>query len=98
MSLLNLIDIAQKLPQSWSSTVLGQVDRARIKVLRMDGGAYPDECHDYTEALIVLDGVMHLTVQEQSVTVKAGSAYLVPAGVNHGVAAGSHGTLLIIDV
>ena len=98
MSLLNLIDAAQQLPQSWTSKVLGQVDHARIKVLRMDGGSYPDECHDYTEALIVLDGKMNLTVQDQAVTVQAGSAYLVPAGVSHGVAVGSHGTLLIVDV
>lgn len=85
------------LPQAWRSTILGQAAGANVKVLRMDGQAYPDEMHSYDEALMVLDGVMHLLVDGATVSVNAGQMVIVPAGIAHGVAPGSHGTLVIVD-
>ena len=68
-----------------------------MKILRMDECAYAAEAHEYVEALIVLEGCMNLSIGDQVVKVEAGEMYLVPAGLHHGVAAGSHGTLLIVD-
>jgi quercetin dioxygenase-like cupin family protein len=93
----NLIDAAQALPTAWRSTVLGQAAGANVKVLRMDAAAYPDEWHDFDEALLVLDGQMNLDIRGQRVEVSAGEMFIVPAGVPHAVAPGSHGTLVIID-
>ena len=63
----------------------------------MDELAYPDETHDFDEALLVLEGQMNLQIHGQLIAVKQGEVYLVPAGVAHAVAPGSHGTLVIID-
>lgn len=97
MSKTNLLGVAQSLPQAWSSRVIGRAASANVKVLRMDSGAYPDESHDFDEALLVLDGCMRLDLQGQVLEVQAGEVFIVPAGVPHAVAAGSHGTLVIID-
>jgi quercetin dioxygenase-like cupin family protein len=94
---INLLDVAQSLPNAWKSTVLGQAAGANFKVLRMDGQAYPDESHDFDEALLVLDGRMNLLIQGGQVEVRAGEVFIVPAGVPHAVAPDSHGTLVIID-
>ncbi len=94
---INLIDAAQAMQTAWQSMVLGQAAGANVKVLRMDAGAYPDESHDFDEALLVLDGQMHLDIQGQQVKVTAGEVFIVPAGVPHAVAPGSLGTLVIID-
>lgn len=94
---INLMHAAQALPTAWRSTVLGRAAGANIKVLRMDAAAYPDESHDFDEALLVLEGQMNLTLQGQQVVVLAGEVFIVPAGVPHAVAPGSHGTLMIID-
>ena len=94
---INLIDAAQSLPTAWKSTVLGRAAGANFKVLRMDGQAYPDESHDFDEALLVLDGRMNLLIQGGQVEVTAGEVCIVPAGVPHAVAPDSHGTLVIID-
>ncbi|MGS5089838.1 cupin domain-containing protein [Hydrogenophaga sp. A37] len=94
---INLIDAAQALPTAWRSTVLGQAAGANVKVLRMDAAAYPDESHAFDEALLVLDGQMNLDIQGQQIEVTAGEVFIVPAGVPHAVAPGSHGTLVIID-
>ncbi|MCH8617943.1 cupin domain-containing protein [Undibacterium sp. TS12] len=97
MSHKNLISTAQSLPMAWRSTILGKAGGAQVKVLRMDDAAYPDETHDFDEALIVLDGQMNLDIGGETIVVKAGELYLVPANIPHAVAAGSHGTLVIVD-
>ena len=97
MTKINLSAIADQLPRAWNSTVVGQAAGANIKVLRMDDAAYPDESHDFDEALLVLDGCMRLALQGQVTEVQAGEVFIVPAGVPHAVAPGSRGTLVIID-
>ena len=97
MSQIHLPSTAKTLPHAWRSTVVGRAAGANVKVLRMDAQAYPDETHDFDEALLVLDGQMNLDLQGRRVQVGAGEVYIVPAGVPHAVAEGSHGTLVIID-
>lgn len=97
MSKTHLISTANQLPRAWASTIVGQAAGCNVKVLRMDGAAYPDESHDFDEALLVLDGCMRLDLQGQVTEVNAGEVFIVPAGVPHAVAPGSHGTLVIID-
>ncbi|WP_294735150.1 cupin domain-containing protein [uncultured Pseudomonas sp.] len=98
MPLLDFTTLAAQLPDTWKSTRLGQVGPARIKVLRMDAQAYEEETHDYNEGLLVIDGHLRLSIGEEAIDVGAGQMYLVEAGIAHGVLAGSHGTLVIIDV
>ncbi|MBT2116440.1 cupin domain-containing protein [Dyella sp. LX-66] len=97
MTRIALAEAAASLPQAWTSQVLARFGGAHLKVLRMDASAYPDECHDYPEGLLVLDGQMLLEIDGAVVRVGAGELYVVPAGVPHAVAAGSHGTLVILD-
>jgi len=97
MTLIRLADAAGELPQTWSSRVLAQFGDARLKVVRMDAQAYPEECHDYPEGLLVLEGVMVLQVEGKRLHVGTGELYVVPAGVPHSVDEGSYGTLLILD-
>jgi quercetin dioxygenase-like cupin family protein len=97
METIKLLDLANRLPSAWKSTVVGRPAGVNLKVLRMDGSVYPDEVHDFDEALLVLEGCMRLDMQGKVTEVHAGQVCIVPAGVPHGVAAGSHGTLIIID-
>ena len=94
---INLNHVAEKLPSFWQSKILGQSGNCNIKILKMDAQQYPDETHDYNEALIVISGKMFLIVEGQQIQVSEGEMYLAPAGVAHSVAQGSYGTLMIID-
>ncbi|AIG02760.1 cupin domain-containing protein [Pseudomonas fluorescens] len=98
MPLLDFAALAGQLPQSWKSSRVGQVGPAWIKVLRMSEQAYEEETHDYNEGLLVISGRLHLSIGDEQVKVEAGQMYLVQAGIAHSVLAGSHGTLVIIDV
>ncbi|RUL73632.1 cupin domain-containing protein [Dyella choica] len=97
MSLIRLAESAQQLPNAWSSGLIARFGNASLKLLRMDASAYPEECHDYAEGLLVLDGEMVLHVDGQVLRVGAGEIYIVPAGVAHSVGEGSYGSLLILD-
>ncbi|MEO7251180.1 MAG: cupin domain-containing protein [Arenimonas sp.] len=97
-SSINLAAAAAELPDAWRSKVLASVGDARVKVSRMDSAVYPDERHDHAEVLVVLDGTMNLHVDGVPIPVRAGQMVRVEAGQLHGVAAGSHGTLLIFNM
>ncbi|MCV2419116.1 cupin domain-containing protein [Paucibacter sp. DJ2R-2] len=97
MSTIKLSQEAHALPLPWRSKVLGHVAGSNIKVLRMDASAYPNEVHDFVEALLVVEGQMKLEIAGKTVCVQAGEVFMVPAGTPHAVAAGSQGTLVIID-
>jgi len=97
MTPIPLIDAASQLPTAWSSRLVARFGDANLKLVRMDAAAYPQECHDYAEGLLVLDGEMILDMDGQRLRVAAGELFVVPAGVQHSVAPGSRGTLLILD-
>ncbi|MQY09273.1 cupin domain-containing protein [Actinomadura macrotermitis] len=98
MGLVNVFEAAADLPAAWESRLLGRVGTAGVKVLRMDGRPVPDEAHDATELLFVIDGRLELTVADAEVTVGPGEMYRVAAGTRHAVRPGSAGTLVIVEV
>jgi mannose-6-phosphate isomerase-like protein (cupin superfamily) len=97
MTKTNLHERAAELPEAWRSVVVGRAAGANLKVLRMDGFAYPNEVHDFDEALLVLDGQMNLDMGGHVVQVRAGEVCIVPAGHPHAVAPESWGILVIVD-
>lgn len=97
MSKTNLRALSNMLPETWRSKIVGLAAGANIKVLRMDGTTSNEGPHTYAEGLLVLDGELKLGISGEVVTVSAGEIYIVPANTPHTVAAGSHGTLVIID-
>jgi len=97
MGKINLRDVSNALPETWRSKIVGHAAGANVKVLRMDEVASGEEPHAYDEGLLVADGELKLGIGGQIVTVSAGEIFIVPANTPHAVAAGSHGTLVIID-
>jgi quercetin dioxygenase-like cupin family protein len=97
MSKTNLRTLSETLPGTWRSKIIGRAAGANVKVLRMDEVASGEEPHAYDEGLLVLDGELKLGIGSEVITVSAGEIFIVPANTPHAVAAGSHGTLVIID-
>ena len=94
---VDLIAMARDLPHAWRSHVVGRTGDARIKLLRMDACAHAEEVHDYSEALLVLQGRLELAVAGERKTIDAGELFMVDAHQPHAVCAGSSGILLIVD-
>ncbi|MFD9691278.1 cupin domain-containing protein [Kitasatospora sp. NPDC059146] len=98
MSVLDVNEEANQLPDAWRSVVLERVGTAAVKVLRMDGRELEEEVHGTAEVLVVTDGVLELDLDGEELTVGTGELCRIPAGTRHAVRAGSHGTLLIVEV
>jgi mannose-6-phosphate isomerase-like protein (cupin superfamily) len=98
MSHINLRILADRLPAAWKSMVIGNIGSANVKVLRMNDAPYAEEEHDYAEGLLVIDGRMNLAIGGRQVAVGAGEIFIVPPRTLHAVAAGSAGTLVVLDV
>lgn len=92
-----LAGLARQLPTTWNSRALARIGEADLKLLRMDAQPGAPETHQHAEGLLVIDGQLNLQVAGAVVSVCAGELYLVPAGIQHAVLAGSSGTLLIIE-
>ena len=97
MNKTNLRDVSNTLPEAWRSKIIGRAAGANVKVLRMDEVASGERPHAFDEGLLVLDGELKLEIGGEVVTVATGEIFIVPANTPHAVAAGSHGTLIIID-
>lgn len=97
MTHIHLEEAAKNLPSFWKSRNIGNAGNCNIKILKMNSRQYLDEIHDYDEALIVISGKLLLVIDNEEIQVSQGEMYLVSAGVPHSVAAGSNGTLVIID-
>jgi mannose-6-phosphate isomerase-like protein (cupin superfamily) len=97
ISKTNLRTLSETLPGTWRSKIIGRAAGANVKVLRMDEVASGEESHACDEGLLVLEGELKFGIGGEVVTVSAGEIYIVPAHTPHAVAAGSHGTLVIID-
>lgn len=95
---VNLITLARSLPKEWQGQRAGGIAETAVKVFRMEGSPLPEECHpDYTEIFIVLEGVMHLVVNGEPETLRAGDMRYIPPSTPHSVLAGSRGILMILD-
>lgn len=97
MNKIDLKHTAAGLKATWSSMSVGKAAGANIKVVRMDASPYPNEVHEFVEALLVLEGQLNLEIGGETVRVGPGEIFMVPAGQAHAVAPGSYGTLVIID-
>lgn len=95
---INLISLAHTLPKEWQGHRAGGLEGTALKLFRMEGTALPEECHpDYTEIFIVLEGEMHLVVNGETETLRAGDMRHIPPSTPHSVLAGSRGVLMILD-
>ena len=97
MTPTNLVVLAQALPEAWRSTVVAGIGDASLKILRMDQAAHEEEMHAHDEAFVVLEGELQLTIAGKPSVLRRHELCVIPAGVLHGVPAGSAGTLLIVD-
>ncbi len=97
MTHIKLASLAHNLPEAWRSTVIAQIGNTNLKIVKMDACAHPEETHTHDEALLVLEGNLHLAIEGIPSVVRPHELCVIPAGVAHAVLPESQGCLLIID-
>jgi mannose-6-phosphate isomerase-like protein (cupin superfamily) len=76
-------EAAAALTELWSPRVIGELDDAYVKVAKLHG-VFTWHSHDGEDELFfVLDGRLHIEMEQRSVDIGAGEMFIVPKGVRH---------------
>ena len=89
--------IAADLTEFWSPRIVAEVDDSYVKVAKVKGDLAWHQHDDEDELFYVLKGQLIIEMKEQSVTLNAGEAFVVPKGVQHNPVANDECHLLLIE-
>jgi|688.fasta_scaffold299180_3 quercetin dioxygenase-like cupin family protein len=96
-STLKLAGLAQNLPGTWGRAVLGDVGGVKLKLFRTEGEGLDPEVHDWTEALLMIEGELTLILDGEEIFLSAGDLQLIAPGCLHAIRAGAKAAFLLFD-
>ena len=77
------LDVASGLTELWSPRVVAEVDDSFVKVAKVHGSLTWHSHDDEDELFFILQGVLRIEMEAETVELKAGEAFVVPKGVRH---------------
>jgi mannose-6-phosphate isomerase-like protein (cupin superfamily) len=100
-----LNSVLARIDQLWSPRVVARVNDYDVRIAKV-GGAYTWHVHaDTDEFFLVLDGILHLALREdtaggrveRAVVLGPGEVYVVPAGTGHRPSAPDGASILMFE-
>ena len=91
------IAIAQALTDYWSPKVIAELDDSYVKVAKILGTLAWHSHDDEDELFIVLRGTLRIEMQQRTVELRDGDAFVVPRGVRHNPVADAECLILLIE-
>jgi mannose-6-phosphate isomerase-like protein (cupin superfamily) len=89
--------IAASLTELWSPRVIAELDDSFVKVAKVQGSLAWHSHDQEDELFYVLGGSLTLEMEDRSVVLKAGDAFVVPKGVRHRPSAEAECQLMLIE-
>ncbi|HPG93058.1 MAG: cupin domain-containing protein [Dokdonella sp.] len=90
--------IAASLSEYWSPRIIARVDDACVKVAKVNGVLGWHRHLDEDEMFFVLDGSLHIDLEDgSSVDLAAGDLHVVPKGVRHNPRADNDCLLVLVE-
>jgi mannose-6-phosphate isomerase-like protein (cupin superfamily) len=90
-------NIAAALSEHWSPRVIAELDDSFIKVAKVIG-ALAWHSHDNEDELFyILKGSLRIEMEERSVVLEQGEAFVVPRGVRHNPVAEHECLIMLIE-
>ena len=77
------LDIASRLTELWSPRVVAEVDESFVKVAKVHGSLTWHSHDGEDELFYVLKGMLRIEMEDQTVEIREGEAFVVPKGVRH---------------
>lgn len=89
--------IAATLTEYWSPRVIAEVDDAYVKVAKVKG-ELTWHAHDAEdEMFLVLEGALRIELEDRTVELGEGEAFVVPKGVRHNPVADDECLLMLVE-
>ncbi len=90
-------NIAASLAELWSPRVIAEVDDSYIKVARVHGSlTWHSHAHE-DEFFLVLKGALRIEMEDRTITLVEGQAFVVPKGVRHNPVADEECLILLVE-
>jgi mannose-6-phosphate isomerase-like protein (cupin superfamily) len=89
--------LASALGEHWSPRVIAEVDDAYVKVAKVQGTLAWHSHDAEDEFFYVLDGTLRIEMEDRTVELNAGDAFVVPKGVRHNPVAERECLLMLIE-
>ncbi len=97
MSAVNLAEKLALFSEHWSPKIVGAFNGHDIMVVKVEGEFVWHSHPDTDDLFLVLDGEIDIEMRDETVHLKAGEFYVVPAGVEHKPVAKAEAHVMIIE-
>ena len=89
--------LASALAEHWSPRVIAEVDDAYVKVAKVHGSLAWHSHDEEDEFFYVLAGTLRIEMEDRTVELNAGDAFVVPKGVRHNPVADRECLVMLIE-
>lgn len=89
--------IAAALTEHWSPRVVAALDDSYVKVAKVKGSLTWHSHDDEDELFYVLSGFLRIEMQDRTVELRKGEAFVVPKGVRHNPIAEQECLVMLIE-
>jgi len=89
--------IAAKLDEHWSPRVVAEVDDAFVKVAKVQGSLTWHSHDNEDELFYILKGSLRIEMEDRTVELREGDAFVVPKGVRHNPVAEQECHVMLIE-
>lgn len=90
-------ELAAALTELWSPRVIAQLDDSFVKVAKVLGSLTWHSHEHEDELFYILSGSLSIEMEDRTVVLREGDAFVVPKGVRHNPVAGSECHLMLIE-
>ena len=94
---VSLKQAAQSLTEHWSPRVVAEVDDSYVKVAKVHGSLAWHSHDDEDELFLVLKGHLRIEMEDATVELSEGEAFVVPKGVRHNPVAEQECLLMLFE-
>ena len=89
--------IAATLSEHWSPRVVAEIDDSYVKVAKVQGSLTWHSHDNEDELFYILKGSLTIEMENETVVLREGEAYVVPKGVRHNPSAQDECLVMLIE-
>ena len=89
--------IAAALTELWSPRVIAELDDSFVKVAKVQGSLTWHSHDNEDELFFILKGSLRIEMEERTVVLRQGEAFVVPKGVRHNPVAENECHIILIE-
>jgi mannose-6-phosphate isomerase-like protein (cupin superfamily) len=95
---VNIKQCFERFADTFSPKIVGELNGQHVKLVRVEEDKVPWHTHDHEDELFfVLEGVLDVHEEDETVTLNAGEFCIVPRGKEHRVVPRGHVRLMLFE-